>query len=175
MTVLLTLQDFIDYRGMTSSINFEKELKQHVLDAQEFDLRIFMGDPFFLSLRDDFENNSLGVYGDLFNGVIYQCNGNDYENPGIKQLLVQYAYSRYRAEGGATSTAYGYTKKNHNHSTPTDEKNNGRASAKASSGSVSYEDRIKLYLNRNSSAYPLWKGTEKKRRVGGGFKISAIG
>ena len=173
MTVLLTLQDFVDYRGMTSNINFDKELKQHVLDAQEFDLRMFMGESFFLALVDDYPG--LTTYTDLFNGVVYQCNGDDYENPGIKRLLVQYAYSRYIAEGGSTSTAFGMVQKTHQHSTPTDPKLIGRSSAKARSGATSYEDRIKLYLNRNSEDYPLWKCTNKKRTVGGGFKISAIG
>ena len=176
MTVLLTLQDFIEYRGMTANINFDKELKQHVLDAQEFELRIFMGESFYLALEDDFNQApSLPTYTDLFDSVKYTYNNEEYENPGIKRLLVQYAYSRYVAESGSTSTAYGLMQKNHNHSTPTDAKVTGRISAKARSGATSYEDRIKLYLDRNSGDYPLWKCAKKKRTVGGGFKISAIG
>ena len=176
MTVLITLQDFVDFRGMTSNINFDKELKQHVIDAQDFELRMFMGESFYLALETDFNQvPSLPIYSDLFNGVKYVYNSDNYEQPGIKRLLVQYAYSRYVAAGGSTSTAFGMVQKNHQHSTPTDSKLIGQISAKARSGATNYEDRIKTYLNRKSDDYPLWKCTNKKRTVAGGYKITAIG
>ena len=175
MTSLLTLQDFVDNRGMSASINFDKNLKQFVLDAQEFELRIFMGESFFLSLMEDFEGDpSLDLYEDLFNGIRYTYQGNEYECPGIKRLLVQYAHARYIAEDGATSTAFGYRNKSHEQSEAVDPKILGAKSAKARSAATVLEDRIKLYLDRHSDQYPLWKCTNKKRTVGG-FKISAIG
>ena len=176
MTSLLTLQDFVDYRGMSANINFEKDLKKHVLDAQEFELRIFMGDPFFLALVDDFNASpSLDTYSDLFITHRYTYDSKEYESPGIKRLLVQYAHARYIAADGSTSTPYGYRNKRHDKSDKPDAKVVGRKSAKARSGATSYEDRIRLYLDRNSDMYPLWKCTYKKRTAGGGFKISAIG
>lgn len=176
MVTLLTLQDFVDLRGMSANIKFEKDLKQHVLDAQEFELRVFMGESFFLSLLDDFAAvPSLPTYSDLFNGVKYTYDGNEYENPGIKKLLVQYSQARYIAEGGVTSTPYGLRNKSHDKSEAPDPKIIGRKSAQAKSGATLYEDRIKLFLNRNKTSYPLWKCAYKKRTVGGGIKISGIG
>jgi hypothetical protein len=135
-----------------------------------------MGDSFFLALVDDFTDSpSLGDFSDLFNGNRYTHNGDEYENPGVKRLLVQYAYARYVAANGSTSTAFGMVQKTHNYSTASESKTIGAIAAKARSGATAYEDRIKMYLDRNSADYPLWKCTHKKRTVGGGFKISAIG
>jgi hypothetical protein len=176
MTSLLTLQDFVDYRGMSSNINFDKDLKQHVIDAQESELRVFMGESFFLALVDDFNASpSLATYTDLFDGARYTHNGKDYEYPGVKRLLVQYAHARYVAEDGTTSTPFGYRNKQHDKSDKPDPKVKGRKSAKSRSLATLFEDRMKLYLDRNSTIYPLWKCTNKKRTVAGGFKISAIG
>jgi hypothetical protein len=176
MTSLLTLQDFVDYRGMSANINFNKDLKQHVLDAQEFELRIFMGDPFFLALVADFESGyPLNTYSDLFETHKYTYNSNEYESPGVKRLLVQYAHARYIAADGSTSTPYGYRDKRHDKSDKSDPKVIGRKSAKERSGATSYEGRIEKYLDRNKSIYPLWKCSHKKPTVGGGFKLTAIG
>ena len=176
MTALLTLQNMVDLRAYSLSINFNKEVKQKVLDSQEFDLRPFMGESFFLALVAAFNAGPLVTpWVELFDEFEYTYDGNQYENPGIKRLLAQYTDSRYIAEGGATSTAYGNVIKTHGHSTPIDSKLSGRKSAKSRSGATALEDRIILYLTRNKSTYPLWRCNSNQKRTTAGFVINAIG
>ena len=67
MIKLITLADIRTYKQISSNLNAIK-IDSEINEAQEFDLRPFMGDEFYLALLDDFSASpSLQIYDDLFN------------------------------------------------------------------------------------------------------------
>lgn len=174
MTKLITLADIQTLKPISANVNEVKQLNTYILEAQEFDLRPFLGDEFYLALIADFEASpSLSTYGDLFNGVDYVYNSDTYRNDGIKPMLIYYAYARYLNNAQAIITPNGVVSKNFNDSTPTSDKNVAKLVNQAFSGGKIYENRVLDYLVRNNEDYPLYKCVNPSKRTGG-LRISSI-
>ncbi len=174
MTRLITLADIQAYKPISANVNEVKQLNTYIQEAQEFDLRPFLGDEFYLALVADFEASpSLATYGDLFNGVDYVYNSDTYRNDGIKVMLVYYAYARYLNNAQNIITPNGIVSKQNNSSTPTSDKSVARLVNQAFSGGKIYENRVLDYLIRNNSDYPLYKCVKSTKRTGG-LRISSV-
>ena len=50
MTKLITLADIQTLKPISANVNEVKQLNTYILEAQEFDLRPFLGDEFYLAL-----------------------------------------------------------------------------------------------------------------------------
>lgn len=175
MTELITISDIKAIKGIADNVNTVKDLAPHILEAQLFDLRPFIGDEFYLSLVDDFNSSpSLADYSDLFNGVRYTYGGNSYEQYGIKTVLAYYTYARYLAQGGVKDTPSGLMLKNSTHSSHVSDKTITRLVAQATSAAKAHEDMITDYLSRNAASYPLWK-CSAPRQSAAGLKFRSIG
>lgn len=173
-TKLITLEDIQDYKGVTSSLNNVKQLDPFILEAQDFDLRPFLGEELYIALLEDFEAKPrLQDYGDLFNGSTYTYAGRTYKHEGIIPILVYYAHSRYLMFSNAHSTKYGMVQKTNDFSDPVSEKTMARLIQQAKSGALIYQERVKQFLDRNTELYPLWKGGHKRRKSG--LRLTAIG
>lgn len=173
MTALITLADIRTFKAISSSLNslkFDSEVKE----AQEFDLRPFLGDEFYLDLINDFAASpSLSTYSDLFNGCTYVYSGNTYQHDGIKAMLCYYAYSRYLNNSNTNATAFGTVMKLNDDSEPISEKTLSRLVGQSISGAKVFENRVRDYLTRKSSDYPLWKCSHDNKKTGG-LRISAV-
>ncbi len=173
-TYLITLDDIKNFKPISLNVNETKQLKPFILEAQEFELKEFLGDEFYLALVADFNASpSLATYGDLFNGVQYTYNGTTYENTGIKPMLIYYAYARYLNNANPIITANGIVQKNNSSSTPVSEKTIARLVNQATSGGKVYENRVVDYLVRKSSSYPLYDCITPSNRTGG-LRISSV-
>ena len=81
MSYLITLADIQALKPISVNINETKALKPFILEAQEFDLKPFMGDAFYIALMTDFDASpSLSTYSDLFNGSTYTYDGETYQH-----------------------------------------------------------------------------------------------
>ena len=170
-TKLISLTDIQELKGISSNVNIVKQLNPFIIEAQEMELRPFLGDEFYLALLADAP--TFANYGDLFNGVDYTYNGHQYRNDGIKPMLIYYAYARYLNNAQAIITPNGVVSKNFNDSTPTSDKNVAKLVNQAFSGGKIYENRVLDYLVRNSEDYPLYKCINSTKRTGG-LRISSI-
>jgi hypothetical protein len=175
MSYLITLADIQALKPISVNINETKALKPFILEAQEFDLKPFLGDAFYIALMTDFDASpSLSTYSDLFNGSTYTYNGETYQHEGIKNMLIYYAYARYINNAQTNVTPYGVVNKLTQDSEKVSEKTLARLVGQAVSGAKVYEQRVKEFLIRNLTSYPLYKCVTNNNRTGG-LRISAIG
>lgn len=173
-TYLITLDEIKAYKPISTNVNEIKQLKPFILEAQEFDLRPFLGDEFYIALLADFNASpSLSTYSDLFNGVDYVYNSDTYRNDGIKPMLIYYAYARYLNNAQSIITPNGIVSKSNDNSTPASDKTVARLVNQAFSGGKTYENRVLDYLVRNNADYPLYKCVKSTKRTGG-LRISSI-
>ena len=172
---LITLEDIQNYKPLSSNTNADKKVNPFIQEAQEFELRPFMSDEFYAELVTQFKAGPLtGVYADLFNGSTWTNGGKTYTNPGIKPMLVYYAYSRYLNRSNTDSTAYGMVNKTNPDSTPLTDKRLASLVSQAESGAKAYENRVRMFLDCNSRDYPLYTCTVVNRKTGG-LRISSAG
>lgn len=175
MSLLITKEDIAEFKSLSENIDATLKVNPFILEAQEFELRVFLGDEFYIDLLEDFNASpSLVKYKDLFNGSVYICGTTKYENPGIKPMLVYYAYARIVQKGSTNSTAFGFVEKVNEDSKPISERTIVRLVEQAMSGAKAYENRVRLFLSRNSADFPLWECGGDNLNVGSS-RISAVG
>lgn len=167
MTRLITVSDIKERKGISNNINLTKELNPHIDEAQEFDLRSWIGESFYLDILDKFVNNPTDTdFLNLFNGTEYTYKGDKYEHQGIKGVLVYLAYARYIGAANAQSTPTGFVQKNNQYSDPISGSQITRMVKQNESGANTFQRRVEDFLNRNADNYPLWKtcksGSRKK-------------
>lgn len=155
MDRLITLTDVQTLFPISSNINEEKALNPFILQAQEFDLKPFLGDPFFLAVYNDAPD--FNIYGDLWNGCEYQWNTHTYSHAGLKSFLIASAYARYLVKANSTSTPYGIVQKETPYSSPTDSKVLALNIQQTKSVAVGYMAQVESYICRNSELFPLWQ------------------
>jgi hypothetical protein len=175
MSYFITVSDIQELKPISSNVSELKALKPFILEAQEFELRPFLGEEFYIAFKDDFDASpSLSTYEDLFNGVTYTYSGKQYQHEGLKAMLIYYAYARYLSNSQSHSTAFGMVQKVNENSQPISEKTLTRLVSQAVAGAKVYEQRVKDYLIRNSATYTLYECVNKNYRSGG-LRITSIG
>ena len=173
-TPLITVDEIKVFKGISSNLNQAKDLIPHILEAQEFDLRPFIGESFYLAIEDDLLTSpALVEYSDLWNGSRYTHGGNEYEHKGLKAILIYHAYARFIAQGGIQSTPSGMVNKINPYSEKADPAAINRMVKQARSAASAHEDRVRCFLDRFSSSYPLWECT-RGRVYKNGMKIKRI-
>lgn len=173
-TKLITILDIKDFKPLSGNTDTSKKVDPFILEAQEFELRPILGDEFYLDLLDDFNASpSLTKYNDLFNGSRYTCGTIQYENPGLKSVLVYYSYARYLNNSNTNSTPFGMVEKLNSDSKSLSEKALSRLVSQAVSGAKAYEFRVVDFLRRNSEDFPLYR-CEKDNGKTGGLRISSV-
>lgn len=172
---IITLEDIQGYKPLSKNTDAGKKVDPFIQEAQEFELRPFMSDEFYAELVTQFKAGFPdSTYSDLFNGSTYTNGGKTYTNPGIKPMLVYYAYARYLKRSNTNSTAFGMVGKNNPDSTPLTEKTLSRLVDDSMSGAKAYENRVRMFLDCNSRDYPLYTCTVVNRKTGG-LRISSAG
>jgi hypothetical protein len=178
MTPLITINDIRARKSISLNVNEAAQLTPQILEAQDFDLRPFMGDEFYFDLVDDITSSpSLQVYNDLWNGCTYTYGSRQYTHEGLKAFLVYATYARYVTNASTIATATGLVGKNNLHSEPVTDKTIARITEQTRSGSQVYLNRVTDFLNRNRNEYPLWRATgcERETPYRTGIKIRQIG
>lgn len=175
--MLISLDDIKKYKSITANLDSEKHLEPYIMEAQEFDLRPFLGDQLYKALVADYNDGgspSLQTYVDLYSGSTYTWAGEKYTHEGIVPILVYFAYSRYilQSGSGATSTAYGFVIKESDYSQPVSRKQLQEMASQAKSGALVYQSRLEAFLRININDYPTWVGRNKHKSS---IRISAVG
>lgn len=175
ITLLISLQDIQEFKSITSNIDTTKSLEPYIHDAQEMDLRAFLGEELYIDLLDDYEASpSLDKYSDLFNGVTYTYQGVKRKHEGLKAVLVHFTYYRYCLSANTHSTKFGLVNKKNDWSDQAPEKQIVRIANQAKSQAVVYQERVKKYLDIYSDTlFEFWRfGTKRKKGV---TRITPVG
>lgn len=152
MIYLISASNISSIKPLSSNIDQTKKVNPAIADAQEFDLRPFLGDEFYQDLQ-----NNVGSYGDLMNETKYNYSGRIYVSPGLEKTLSLFAYARIKSDANEHDTAFGTVNKLNPYSTGVSEATISRQVREIRSQAENYLQRVKAYLDRNESIYPLWK------------------
>jgi len=173
---LITLSQIQQYKSITDNLNTVKSLDPYIQEAEQFDLRAFLGEELFLALVEDYEASpslATAIYADLYNGKTYTYSGRTYKHEGLVPVLAYYTFARFAAMSGTHSTKHGFVTKQTDFSEPASEKTIARMIGQAKSSAMVYQDRVRLFLSHNSESYPLWHGSGKRTK--GQLKIIPVG
>ena len=175
---IITIVDIQKFKPLSKNTDTEKKVDPFIQEAQEFELIEFMGDPFYLELLDQFFTLPVPFpnvkYKELFEGSIWLKNGKRQKNPGIISMLSLYSYSRYLNRANTNSTAFGMVKKLDPNSEVITEKTLQRLVAQANSAAKAYENKVKYFLDCNSSDFPLYECSVNNKKTGS-VRISGAG
>jgi hypothetical protein len=172
MDKLITATDIATLYPISANINEQKAIDPFIIQAQEFDLKPFLGDPFFLALYADFPD--LNVYSDLWNGCTYEWGGYNYVHAGLNSYLISCAYARYLVKANSTATPFGIVQKETPYSSPTDPKILAMNIQQVKSASVGYLAQVEDFLFRKANDYPLFRMNLSKGKRKTSISISSI-
>jgi hypothetical protein len=172
---IITITDIQDFKALSKNTDTDKKVNPFIQEAQEFDLRPFMGDEFYLKLVEEFKNTFPDSnYENLYQGSTWTKNGKTYENPGLRSVLVYWSYARYLNKANTNSTAFGMVTKTNPDSTPITDRTIDRLVSQANSGAKAYLNRVEFYINCNKDLFPQYDcGIEPTKS--GSIRISAAG
>lgn len=171
MILLITQADIEALESFSTNTNFEKKVRPHINKAQQFDVRPLVGEEFWIAIV---QNPS--AFSDLLNEKIYTYNNHTYQHPGLKSVIVEYAYSRYKGEANTEDTPYGVQIKRNDYSDPVSETTISRQQKNAVAAAEVYWRRVEEYLDRLKATYPLWRMScdDAKRQTGNGTRIRKV-
>jgi hypothetical protein len=179
---IITILDIQEFKPLSKNTDTGKKVNPFIQEAQEFDLRPFMGDEFYLKLIAEYKATPTQFptpgYEDLYKGSTWTKDGITYENPGIKAVLVYCSYARYINTANTNSTAFGMVGKNNPDSIPITDKTINRLVAQANNGAKAYLRRVEFFLECNPSLFPLFRqncNVENKSGKSGSIRISGAG
>ncbi len=169
-TLLITTADIAAIESISLNTDFNKKIRPHIVKAQELDVRPLIGETFWLAIVAN-----PATYANLLAPFQYTYNGKLREHPGLKSVIIEYTLARYKSDANIHDTPFGLMQKENPYSSPVSDKKIARAEAKMISGAEAYWVRVRAYLNRNKSTYPLWEGCSRaKRTTGSGIEILKV-
>lgn len=172
--MLITPEQIAQFKQLTASLSSPKVLEPYIQEAQEFDLRPFLGDELYADLLDKYDQAQMtDAYKELYNGCTYTYGGITYKHEGVVPILAYFTYARYAKRSNITSTKYGLVQKTNDFSQPISSADRAQQVNDARSGAIVYQERVRHFLNANEATYPLWRGGHKRRKSA--IKITAVG
>ncbi len=155
--LLITITDFSGRVDISSNLDATKKLNQHILHAQDFDLRILMGDAFFY---DMLANIDADKYATLMTGGEYDVNGSTITFDGTKPVLVYFAAARLLPTLDNHITATGLMSKKNEFSEHVDSKTMSRLISEYEKLANAYWNKVAHFLVTKKTDYPLWIGNK---------------
>lgn len=170
---MILLTDATNIRAIKPlSINIDqnKKVTPAIRDAQEFDLRPFLGDELYKAIQDDIAGSGTD-YADLMNETEYTHGGRIYVSPGLRNTCSLYAYARIKSDGNEHDTAFGTVNKLNPYSSGVPEATISRQVREIREQADVYLQRVKAYLDRNENLYPLWKKSPCRKPSKTAYKL----
>jgi hypothetical protein len=150
--ILVTRNDIEDFFPIGKNVD-NARLLQHVLRAQQSDLKPWIGSELYFQFVENFTD---AIYQKLYNGGSYEYQGNNIYFGGIRQLLCSWAYARiYEANTDFVGRG-GNTRKETEESTGQEQTITNIRSSEAESEALRLQAEMSRFLDQNSSDYPLW-------------------
>jgi len=169
-TLLINRADIAEYVQISDTV-YDNILNKFIQQAQFADIQRLLGADFY---NDLIRNSTEANYVTLLDGGDYVYNGVTYTNEGLKVVIIHYFEARYKISGSNVDTPFGLVIKTDPNSTNVDLPSRKTESKEAKNMAFNYWENVKLFLDRNSDDYPLWKTncvTHSKSR----FKVYKVG
>lgn len=162
--LIITKADFEGRIDISSNLNESKKLKQHILHAQDFDLREVMTNKFYYFFMSFFEAD--GTIKDsapdeikaLYSGGSYAIDGVDWLNPGIKPVVVYFAGARLIKGLDNHVTPNGFRTKVNEFSDEVPAARKNMQANEYENQALSYWSMVTTYLENNKTLYPQYFG-----------------
>lgn len=153
-TLLVTIEDFSQFRAITANLDSIKRLDPYIQEAQILDLKPLLGSALYW---DFMKNETEDKYALLINGKEYtDPSGRPEYMPGVKPIVCYFAYARFVMANNVTSTPFGMVNKKNDYSDQVQEKTLARLAQEARSTATAYWEEVRKYLDYNRSTYPYW-------------------
>lgn len=103
--MIISITDIRKTRDVSSSVK-EARVNQYINDAELTDIRPLIGERLYYDLVTRPTATDKGSYPALLNGSTYTYGDYSYVHPGLKEVLVDFAYARYRHMGSDVDTPF---------------------------------------------------------------------
>lgn len=147
---LITKIDIATKRQISKSVA-DAKINPFIEDAELLDLMPLIGERFYFAI-----SANPATYVDLLNEKEYQYNEQTIKSPGLKRVLIDFAFARYMMHGSTTDTPFGMVQKESQDSTPVSRTDKKESYKLHQQTAMQYWNQVELYLNRNTNIYPLW-------------------
>ena len=154
MTALITVDDIKKYRPIAANIT-QARILPYILESQVIDLRATLGDKLYEDFMADY---SVAKYQTLINGGTYVVDSVTITFPGLVPMLCYFALARFVPNAQINLTAFGLVKKNSAESTPLDAREVDVLASELRSVAISYQDKVRAFLNNDPTTYPYYNG-----------------
>ena len=166
MTNFVTISDLANYRLISDSVKNATMWPMCVQEAQHFDVRPWLGDALMNEIDEQLTTSPTSLStanAALMNGGTYTVDGVNYIFQGLKACIIYYAFARFTTRAPFNYTAAGITVKDTDFSTPASDKSLQRLTTQEYLNATTLRDEVRQFLSRNSTDYPLYKGTGQTR------------
>lgn len=177
---MIALINRSDFKADMSVNISEKRLKEHIENAQRFEVATLMGKEFFLDLlakfksrKDGFDSNPAYTPSDIEEAYHQLLNGTTDVDmfEGLKPVISYYAYARFVLANDLKINDGGNSFKMGDNSERASFNSVKNASIRAESDALGYWNEVKSYLDKNTATFTLWIsntgcGNAEKRRTG---------
>lgn len=158
--MIITLADIRKTRDVSSSLK-EARINQYIRDAELSDLRPLLGEVLYQDIVTNPTDTARGSYPDLLDGAVYPYSDYTYTHPGIKDVLVDLAYARYRFFGSDIDTPFSTVVKQSQDSQPTGVSRNREIYSAIRKVAFAKWELVKDFLNRRAgeasgTSYDYW-------------------
>ena len=161
--MLITVNDIRKHRDISTSVKKER-VDEYIQDAEASDIRPLLGDELFTSLTSDPTDTTQGSYPALLDGGEYTFNGYTYRHPGLKSVLSDFAYARYKFFGSEVDTPFSTVQKTFDQSVRPSRTRMREVYSAIRKVAKDKWNQVRLYLDRSNatvgSEYDLWFGSE---------------
>jgi len=162
--LLITSEDMREFVRLPESLEPE-QIDLHIKEAQEIEIAELLGDELYYEM---ISNLTQQRFIDLLKGKVYtDSSGHNIKFPGLRVVLIYYAYARYIGERNIEDTETGMVVKKNDWSDPVDPKEIARKINNARSSGESYQRRVTRFIIDNSSDYILWNGYKRDASTSG--------
>lgn len=165
--LFITFQEFVDEKKISGKPN-EKKINQAIKQAQAVDLKKMLG-LFYFFLVKNYANES-----DLMNGSGFVYNEMNISHLGIKNVLIDLAYSRYIIDVNVNLNAFGANTKETSNGSAVDRLTLKELSKQAQiDAGYKFKDVV-LYIESVERLRAKYYGSEKNEVSFRGLRISKI-
>lgn len=130
----------------------DEQINPSIRDAEHIDVKPLLGDPFYNAIETD-----AASFPELMQPHSYQYNNETFTHQGLEKVISLFAYARHVLHGSFIDTGHGLVQKKNQDSEPVSVEQKKNTFVKDRQAAMAYFNEIALFLNRNSSSYPLWK------------------
>lgn len=174
MIRLISVEDIRAHKDISKSVK-DSKVNPYIDDAQMLDLMPNLGDRFYSDIR---VNPTDAKYATLLDGGEYTKNenGTDYKyyNPGIKRVLVEFAYARYVLFGGYTDTPFSMVEKLSQDSRPVEKESKRVMYKNMQQVAQLYYGEVEKFILRNHKDYPLYRNHDECIEPRRSFRMNKI-